>query len=64
MFEILPFVFLISTQIFFINLLEKNELEVFKYSGLNNFKIIKIISAYSFILGLILIIFFTIFLLF
>ena len=58
MFEILPFVFLISTQIFFINLLEKNELEVFKYSGLNNFKIIKIISAYSFILGLILIIFF------
>jgi len=58
MFEILPFVFLVSTQIFFINLLEKNELEVFKYSGLNNFKIIKIISAYSFILGLILIIFF------
>jgi len=57
-FEVLPFIFLISTQVFFINLLEKNELEVFKYSGLDNLKIIKIISTYSFILGLILIIIF------
>ncbi len=57
-FDILPFIFLISTQIFFINLIEKNELEIFKYSGLNNFKIIKIIGAYTFILGLIFIIFF------
>ena len=38
--------------------MEKNELEVFKYSGLDNLKIIKIISTYSFILGLILIIIF------
>ena len=57
-FEVFPFIFLISTQVFFINLLEKNELEVFKYSGLDNLKIIKIISTYSFILGLILIIIF------
>ena len=57
-FEILPFIFLLSTQIFFINLINKNELEIFKYSGLNNFKIIKIISAYAFILGLIFVIIF------
>ena len=37
-FEILPFIFLLSTQVFFINLINKNELEIFKYSGLNNFK--------------------------
>ena len=38
LFEILPFIFLISTQIFFIGLINKNELEIFKYSGLNNLK--------------------------
>jgi len=57
-FEILPFIFLLSTQIFFINLIDKNELEIFKYSGLNNFKIIKIISIYTLILGFIFIIIF------
>ncbi len=57
-FEILPFIFLLSTQVFFINLINKNELEIFKYSGLNNFKIIKIISAYAFMLSLIFIIIF------
>ena len=57
-FDILPFVFLISTQIFFINLIDKNELEIFKYNGLNNHKIVMIIGAYTFILGLIFIIFF------
>ena len=57
-FDILPFIFLLSTQVFFIDLIDKNELEIFKYTGLNNFKIIKIISAYTFILGLIAIIIF------
>ena len=51
-FEILPFIFLLSTQIFFINLIDRNELEIFKYSGLNNLKIIKILGAYSFVFGL------------
>jgi len=58
LFEILPFIFLISTQIFFIGLINKNELEIFKYSGLNNHKILKIISLYSFFLGLLFVIFF------
>ncbi len=57
-FEILPFIFLLSTQVFFINLINKNELEIFKYSGLNNFKIIKIISTYAFMLGLFFVIIF------
>ena len=58
LFEILPFIFLLSTQVFFIYLIDKKELEIFKYSGLNNLIIIKIISLYSFIIGLIFIIFF------
>ena len=57
-FEILPFIFLISTQVFFIYFIDKNELAIFKYNGLDNIKIIKILSIYSFILGLIMIIFF------
>ena len=57
-FEILPFIFLLSTQVFFIYLIDKKELEIFKYSGLNNMMIIKIISLYTFILSLIFIIFF------
>ena len=57
-FEILPFVFLISTQIFFLYFIDKNELVIFKYSGLDNIKIIKILGVYSFILGLIFIVFF------
>jgi lipopolysaccharide export system permease protein len=57
-FEILPFIILISTQIFFMYLIDKNELEIFKYTGLYNLKIIKIISLYTFVLGLIFVIFF------
>ena len=57
-FEILPFIFLLSTQIFFISLIDKKELEIFKYNGLNNFKIIKIISLYVFISSLLVVIIF------
>ena len=58
LFEILPFIFMVSTQVFFIYLIDKNELQVFKYTGLNNIKIIKILGLYSFILGIIIVIFF------
>ena len=57
-FEILPFIFLLSTQVFFIYLIEKKELEIFKYNGLTNLVIIKIISLYTFAIGLIFVIFF------
>ena len=56
--EILPFIFLLSTQIFFINLIDKNELEIFKYTGLNNVKIINFLGFYSFIIGIIFVIIF------
>ena len=57
-FEILPFIFLISTQLFFIKLIDSHELVIFKYSGLTNIGIIKIISLFTFILGILIIIFY------
>ena len=58
LFEMLPFIFLISTQFFFTKLIDANELEIFKFKGLNNLKILKIISIISFFLGVIFIVFF------
>ena len=52
-FEILPFIFLITTQLFFIKLFNNNEIEVFKYSGLKNSKILLIISTTTVLAGLI-----------
>ena len=57
-FEIFPFIFLISAQFFFIELINKDELEALKFNGLNNLKIIKILFFSSFLLSLFLIIFF------
>jgi lipopolysaccharide export system permease protein len=57
-FEILPFIFLITTQLFFTKLIDNHELEIFKYSGLTNIRIIKIISLFTFILGVFIIIFY------
>ena len=57
-FEILPFIFLLAAQLFFLQLIENNELEIFKYNGLDNVKIIKILSIYSFVLGVIFVIVF------
>ena len=57
-FEMFPFIFLISTQFFFINFFKNNELEIFKYSGLKNLTIIKILSFLSITLGLLIVIFF------
>ena len=54
-FEMFPFIFLISTQLFFITLFNNNQLSIFKYSGLKNSKILIIISFMSFILGILII---------
>ncbi len=58
LFEIFPFIFLISSQFFFLELIDKNELEFLKVHGLNNIKIIKILSSTSIILGFFLILMF------
>ena len=52
-FEMLPFIFLISAQFFFIKLFNNDEINIFKYSGLKNFKIIYILSILSFVIGLV-----------
>ena len=54
-FEMFPFVFLISTQIFFVNLFTDNQISIFKYSGLKNSKIIVIICFLSFFIGILII---------
>jgi lipopolysaccharide export system permease protein len=58
LFEIFPFIFLISTQFFFLDLINKNEIEVFKVHSLNNLKIIKILFFSSFLLGVLLVLIF------
>ena len=54
-FDILPFIFLISTLLFFIKLINKNELSIFKYTGITNNQILRIVVFFSFIIGLFLI---------
>ena len=54
-FEMFPFIFLISTQFFFVNLFNNNEIQIFKYSGLKNTKILSLISALTFFMGIIII---------
>jgi len=57
-FEMFPFIFLLSTQLFFLNIFKENQIDIFKYSGFKNDKIIKIISIFSIILGIVIIVFF------
>ena len=54
-FEMFPFIFLISTQVFFNNLFSNNEMNILKYSGLKNSKIFSILSIATFLLGIFLI---------
>ena len=55
LFEIFPFIFLIGTQFFFLDLIDKNELEILKINGLSNLRILKILFVTSLLLGFILI---------
>lgn len=52
LFTIFPFIFLISSLLFFLDLVNKNELEILKVNGLNNLKIIKILFFTSLIAGI------------
>ena len=53
--EIFPFIFLITTQFFFIKLIEQNENISFKNFGLSNSKIIKLLAILSFLIGVIIV---------
>ena len=57
-FEMFPFIFLITTQLFFIKLFDNNEIQIFKYSGLENSKILFRLSLISLISGLFVILLF------
>lgn len=52
LFEIFPFVFLLSTQFLFYDLFKKEELNLLKVNGLSNLKIIKILFFTSFLIGI------------
>ena len=58
LFEMFPFIFLISSQACFINLMKNQQIQTLKYSGLKNTKIILILLFTSLCTGLFLIIFF------
>ena len=58
LFDIFPFIFLISTLYFFSEMIDKNELNIYKNYGLTNIKIINIITFTSFITGIFIVIFF------
>ena len=55
LFEIFPFIFLLATQFFFLELINKKELEAIKLNGLNNLKLIRILFFSSFLLGLLMV---------
>ena len=57
-FQIFPFIFLISTQFFFIKISDKKELPIYKNFGLSNLKILSNIVSFSFILGILIVIIF------
>ena len=52
LFEIFPFIILLSTQFLFYSLNKQNELNLFKTNGLTNFNLIKIIFFLSFLIGI------------
>tara|TARA_B100000575_G_C23097142_1_gene632820 strand:+ start:506 stop:1513 length:1008 start_codon:yes stop_codon:yes gene_type:complete len=52
-FEMFPFIFLITTQLFFIKLFNNNELEIFKYSGFKNSGILVILGLVAIVTGII-----------
>ena len=54
-FEMFPFIFLISTQFFFNTLFTDNEMNIFKYSGLKNTKIFSILAITTFFVGILVI---------
>ena len=51
-FDMFPFIFLISTQVFFVTLFNNDEVQIFKYSGLKNTSILSIIGIFTLVLGI------------
>ena len=58
LFDVFPFIFLIGAMNFFIEILDKNELIIYKSYGLSNLKIITVILGTAFALGVFLVLIF------
>ncbi len=56
--EIFPFIVLISTQLFFVEIIKRKENEIIKVNRLDNFYLIKLLALSSFLFGILIIIFF------
>ena len=54
-FELFPFILLITVQLFFIKFFENKEIDIFKYSGLKNSTILYILSSLSILTGILII---------
>ena len=54
-FELFPFILLLTIQLFFIKIFEHREIEIFKYSGLKNSKLLAILAILSMITGILVI---------
>ena len=52
LFEIFPFIFLLSTQFLLYDLIKNDELNLLKKNGLDNMKIVKILFALSIVIGI------------
>ena len=60
LFELFPFIFLISVKFFYIYLNERNEIEIFKNHGIDNLKVLSLLSFITLFCGaFILLIFYT-----
>ena len=54
-FDMFPFIFLVTSQLFFIKLFKNSELLTFKYSGLKNSNILSILCTISLVTGLLIV---------
>tara|TARA_B100001540_G_scaffold304105_1_gene313456 strand:+ start:1109 stop:2191 length:1083 start_codon:yes stop_codon:yes gene_type:complete len=52
LFEIFPFIFLISSQLFFIKFRENDELNLLKITGIDNFSLIRLLTYLSLFMGI------------
>ena len=58
MFEIFPFIFLLTIKFFYLNLKDKNELEIFKTNGISNLKLIYLLTLLTSIIGVVILVFY------
>ena len=57
-FEIFPFIFLITVKAFYLNLNDRNEIDILKSNGISNLKIVFLLMLLSAIIGLFLLLFY------